>query len=219
MGLITNYNICALLQALQAYLLSIVSKYLKKLALLQRLASMIEQAGDLIHLPDLANLIPVGLLDASNYNQIRCACPFLGLPALDAEQAALVDLQTLVQKGYQELDSFFANHPYARLTQLQDQLDQLLAEIEQAALNAISPGMDVLACLDAICQGLDQLQIYAASYATTATADFTALSNPSSTRNVLNQTQQAKAYIITNGRATLAALSDWTPPPLPTTPG
>ena len=215
MGLATNYDICATLQALQSYLLSIVGQYLKKLALLQRLASIMEQAGDLLQIPNLTNLIPVGLIDATNYNQIRCACPFLNLPDLTSEEAALADFQSLVAKGYQALDSYLASHPYAAMNALQDQLDQLLAQIESTALNAISPGLDVIGCLEAICNGLDQLQLYASNYVTSATSDFDELTNPNNVSNVLNEAQQAKAYLISNGRATLQALGNFTPPPLP----
>jgi hypothetical protein len=218
MPLTTNYNLCATLQALQAYLVGLISQYLRKLTLLQRLASIIEQAGDDIVLPDiaaLANLIPLGLLDAFNYNQIRCACPFLGLPALTAEQAELADLKNLVAQGYQALDQLFASHPYARLNQLQDELDSILAQIEQSALSAISPGMDVLACLEAICNALDQLQIYSTSFVNNTVGEFNTISNPNSTSSVLSGAQQAKASIVANGRATLQALGNWTPAPPP----
>jgi hypothetical protein len=141
-------NPCAVMQALTNWELQVIAALNKKFAALQRLASLLEQMGDLNSwLPNLSSLIeslvPVGDLDLSIYTDLQVACPFLNLPPYSNED--LDKLKGQLNAAYATLLRDIANHPWARMDKLQDWMND--------AQNAINYpyGADYLRCMNAVC--------------------------------------------------------------------
>ena len=145
---------CAIVDVIADAQLTAISEINKKFLVLQRLAALIEQLGDIsIFLPDLGQLFPLSAIDLSVYTNLRAACPFLGLP--DPGDLGLAQLQALVAAAYGRLIRLLVNHPFLRLDSLQAQLDKAQAKFN----DAIGDSVAFLECLQALCntaEGLGQ---------------------------------------------------------------
>jgi len=153
---LTPQSICGLLSALEAYPAIIVNKLLKKIALLQRIASIIEQAGDILALPSLEALngiLSLAELTIADYNAIRAACCFLHLPPVN--DANLLQLIAQLQGALQSLLNLLLEHPWSRLSGLQDELDALIEE----AIGAITGDVSgLIQCINALCAAAGSIQ-------------------------------------------------------------
>ncbi len=140
-------NICAPLQALTAFELSVVQAINKKFAALQRLAQLLEQLGDIsAFLPNIGQLLPVASLDLSAYQALQLGCPFLNLPP--ATTASIAALQGKLQAAYAALLAQLRNHPWSRLNSVQAMLNEF-----QSKLN-FPFGDDYLRCLNNVCNAI-----------------------------------------------------------------
>jgi len=137
---------CEFIDAVAAKAYDGVNLLNKKFQQLQRLASLIEQAGDVGgFLPDISGLIPVTDIDLSAYTNLAAACPGLNLPAFSSGN--LAELQAEVLAAYGRMVSDIVNHPYLRMDSLQEEMTKVQAEIN----DALGVGLQWLECLQAAC--------------------------------------------------------------------
>ena len=119
----------------------------KKFEQLRRLATLLEQLGDLsAFIPNLNALIPVANIDFDVYNQLASNCPFLGLPG-NPVQGNLDALRAQVLAAYDNYARKLLNHPWMRMGQLQDQLTKYQVQIT----GAMTQGQDFIRCLQSMC--------------------------------------------------------------------
>lgn len=140
---------------LNDYQQSILSQVTLKFGALQRLAEILEKAGDFTSILDdfvriIPRLIPVEAFDTLDaYNQIRSACPMLGLPPVNIDRAA--ELQTEIARSYSDLLRKLDLHQYNRMDKLQARLDELINK----AANAL--GRDWFICATEVCNATQDL--------------------------------------------------------------
>lgn len=101
----------------------------KRVAALRRLAAILEQVGDLNTLiPDINKFIPIAQIDTLMYEQLRAACPALGLPPF----TGVNDLKAAVANAYAQVQTTLQNCPYNRMGGIQGKLDNYLSKVTQA---------------------------------------------------------------------------------------
>lgn len=119
-----------------------------RFASLRRLASLLELAGLTVRLPNLANLIPVDLINLAKYQELLAACPGLLPPATNA---SLTDLKNTVQDSYQGLLDQALNHPFDRMSRLQGVLNAEISSVADKFNKQIGPALNGLACIQNLC--------------------------------------------------------------------
>jgi hypothetical protein len=140
---------CSVLSALNDWQQSVLSGLTRRFGALQRLAQILEEAGDITGFLDdivriIPRLVPIEALDSLNaYNLIRGACPMLGLPEANIDAAA--KLQTDLARAYAELLRKIDLHQFNRLDLLQARLDQVIGK----AVNSL--GRDWFICATTVC--------------------------------------------------------------------
>lgn len=144
----TTFDPCGALEQLQGLQVRAINALFARFAALQRLAQILADVGDVSGflnalLNSVGRLVPLGLVDVTAYNQLRAACPFLGLPAITTD--GLDQLITDLAIAYADLLRQIDLHPFARLDGLQSRLNSALA----TALNAFNN--DWYLCAQAIC--------------------------------------------------------------------
>lgn len=145
----SNYNPCNVLTALQDFQKEVVEQVYRRILALKRLAEILEAAGDLSTivgdvLNSLPGLPPVDFLNSIKvYEDLRFACPMLGLPPFNEE--AVAELQAKVAAAYAEIVRRLDLHQYNRLDLLQARVDELVAKARSAM------GIDWWICAEAIC--------------------------------------------------------------------
>jgi hypothetical protein len=175
---ITGSNPCSFLNPLANFQMSVLAAINRKINALRRLAEILEAVGDLNPFPalDLGQLVPLGRLDLSAYNNIQRNCPFLNLPPAPEGDASEVinELRSKIIAAYNGIISEIMNHPWFRLGELFKQLDRFQDQVN--ATGALAG--DYLSCFSAICeaaanagQTLDYYRDQAQQYANNFTAD------------------------------------------------
>lgn len=150
----------------------------RKINALRRLAGILEELGNINPFPalDIGQLVPIGRLDVSAYNNIQRNCPFLNLPPTPEGDASEVlnEFRAKLVTAYQNLVAQMMNHPWFRLGELFKQLDRFQDQVNLAG----ALGGDYIACLTAICEAgasaansLDYYQQQAQQYANNFTSD------------------------------------------------
>lgn len=187
-------NPCSALAVLTDYQVSVLDTIGQKFTSLQRLATILEQAGDLADIispilqsPNL--IIPLSALNSVDvYNNIRNACPMLGLPEASAD--SIYQLQYQMALAYAEIMKKLDLHQYNRMDELQARLDDMVAD----AANAL--GRDWITCANVLCSVPTDptVKTIAASIAE-STSDPT-----SRLLTVLNSAQQQKVDSLNNAR-------------------
>lgn len=152
-------QVCQLLDVINTAAAQALSKFLRKLAVLKRLAEILEIAGDLITLPDITKFIPTLGISLEMYERMRVNCPELGLPpagSLD-ELTGLTKLQDQMATAYGQIDNMLNNHPWNQAGFLQSKADALLNELVAPILDAVYPFFGIMACFKAICDAASQI--------------------------------------------------------------
>lgn len=142
-------NPCDVLTTLSDFQQEILSQLTRRFNALVRLAELLEKAGDFTGILDdfvriIPRLIPIEALSSLDaYNQIRNACPMLGLPEANIDE--LAKLQFDLARAYADLLRKLDLHQYNRMEELQDRLDEMIGK----ALNAM--GRDWFICASVVC--------------------------------------------------------------------
>lgn len=139
---------CAVLQGLNASQFTQLNSVLARMGALRRLAELLEQAGNLLPLPDLSSFLPLSAVDLGFYNLLRTSCPSLNLPP--ASIPSLTTLQNQVNDAYSQIIQGLINHPWSRMGKFQALIDGAIAQAN-ALLNA--QDSDYVSCISALCQG------------------------------------------------------------------
>lgn len=152
-------QVCQLLDVIDTLAAQTLAKFLRKLAVLKRLAEILELSGDLIKLPDITKFLPTTAVDLEMYERIRASCPELNLPPANTldEAIGLAKLQNQLGEAYQQLDRFLNDHPWNRAGFLQDQVDKLYNKYITPLLDAAYPFFGILACFKSICDAASQM--------------------------------------------------------------
>jgi hypothetical protein len=121
--------VCNILGTLVSTQAMIFDQVNRRVAALRRLAEILEQAGDLnILIPDINKFIPIAQIDTLMYDQLRQACPALGLPPF----TGVNDLKATVANAYARVQTYLQNCPYNRMGSIQEKLDSYLSKVTQA---------------------------------------------------------------------------------------
>lgn len=137
---------CAVVDALAAFQLDVLKRINRKFAALRSLAQLLEQLGDLSALvPNIGKLIPVIQIDLALYENLVANCPYLNLPP--ATTGDLNQLQAMVTGAYANFFNKLLRHPWNRMGQLQEQMDNFQSQINSAFTQA----GDFFRCLQTVC--------------------------------------------------------------------
>jgi hypothetical protein len=142
-------NVCNTLGALQNAGTRALQKALGKAAIMSRLAGLIERAGALSPIPNIPGLIPLKDLSAQNYEDLRRACPFLGLAPFSG--GGLDELKRKVDEAYAQLTNELANHPWSRFDGLQGPLDNAVNQASSYANQALGTLAGLARCVEGLC--------------------------------------------------------------------
>ena len=202
-------QVCQLLDVIDTAAAQALSKFLRKLAVLKRLAEILEIAGDLITLPDISKFIPTLGVDLAMYERIRANCPELGLPpagSLD-ELTGLSKLQNQLYTAYGQVDSMLNNHPWNQAGYLQSKADALLNDLVTPVLDAAYPFFGIMACFKSICDAAEQISTVPATVKTQM-ADYaeTIAASPETFSSALSESCQAKVTRVRKMRADLRSI-------------
>ena len=141
---------CQVVDALAAFQLDVLRRINRKFTALRRLAALLEQLGELSDLvPNIGRLIPVVQIDLALYENLVANCPWLNLPP--ATTGDLNQLQAMVTGAYANFVNKLLRHPWNRMGQLQDQLDDFLGQIQGDVNSAMTQVADFLRCLQTVC--------------------------------------------------------------------
>lgn len=141
---------CQVVDTLAAFQLDVLKRINKKFTALRSLAGLLEQLGDLSDLvPNIGRLIPVVNIDLALYENLVANCPWLNLPP--ATTGDLNQLQAMVTGAYANMINRLLRHPWNRMGQLQDQLDDFLGQIQGDVNSAMTQAADFLRCLQTVC--------------------------------------------------------------------
>lgn len=146
---------CNVLTTLNDYQQAALAQITQRFGALQRLAEILEKAGDFTDILNdftriTARLVPIDDVSLDAYERIRLTCPMLGLP--EASIDALEDLQTTLARAYSNLIRRLDLHQYNRMDLLQARLDGVIGK----ALNAL--GRDWFVCANAVCEATQTLE-------------------------------------------------------------
>jgi hypothetical protein len=141
---------CQIVDTLVAFNLDVLKRINRKFAALRSLASLLEQLGDVsVLIPNIGRLIPVVNIDLALYENLVANCPYLNLPP--ATTGDLNQLQAMVTGAYANFFNKLLRHPWNRMGQLQDQLDNFLGQIQGDVNSAMTQSLDFLRCLQTVC--------------------------------------------------------------------
>jgi hypothetical protein len=141
---------CQVVDTLAAFQLDVLKRINKKFTALRSLAGLLEQLGELSDLvPNIGRLIPVVNIDLALYENLVANCPWLNLPP--ATTGDLNQLQAMVTGAYANMINKLLRHPWNRMGQLQDQLDDFLGQIQGDVNSAMTQAADFLRCLQTVC--------------------------------------------------------------------
>ena len=203
-------GICSTVDCLGIAMAIAVSKFLRKMAVIKRLAAMLEISGDLIALPKISNYLPLLSIDYTIYRKLRDACPELNLPDPNDIDAA-VNLETLrsqVLNAYSRLDSMLNDHPWNRAGWLTNQADALYNELIGPLVKEANKISGFLACFQAICDTASSLESVSISDQVKMNDALTNIQNaPSDYVNALNDAQTAKVNKLKEVRQNLRTLA------------
>ena len=194
--MLTPNQVCSTLGALKDFAQDEIRKLSERLYALRRFASTLELAGDLIQIPRLDLIVPLGALDIPALTQLSAACPeaFGGL----SDALSLDALRSNLATSYAALDSALNEHPYKKLSELDAELNSLI-DAATAKINlGVAPGISAWTCLEAICG--------AASDSATLHDVANKLSNPSAL-SAINAAQAAKAATVDAVQAKLRLIT------------
>jgi len=204
---LTPTQMCGQLEAIKTSGLKSITGLTRKMSMLRSLASLLELSGDGIAIPDASALLPLSLINADVYTQIRAGCtdPLTGQPLLPPISGGnLSALQDTVKQGYQALLDVINSHPYGRMGDLQSLIDDLLNQASAPLGQAIGSALNVYGCLDSLCGGAN---VIAAAPANFSAAGQQIEANYHKTfpasgagDNVLSNIQQSKANQLQNAK-------------------
>lgn len=141
---------CQIVDALVAFQMDVLKRINRKFAAMRSLAQLLEQLGDLGDLvPNIGRLIPVVQIDLQTYENLVAQCPWLNLPP--ATTGDLNQLQAMVTGAYANFFNKLLRHPWNRMGQLQDQLDDFIGSLQGDINSAVTQTGDFLRCLQAVC--------------------------------------------------------------------
>lgn len=122
----------------------------RKFTALRRLAALLEQLGELSDLvPNIGRLIPVVQIDLELYERLVANCPWLNLPPVTTGD--LNQLQAMLTGAYANFFNKLLRHPWNRMGELQNQLDDFLGQIQGDVNSAMTQAADFLRCLQTVC--------------------------------------------------------------------
>ena len=162
----TGQQPCAVMDAIANLHWETIRRLNKKFNALKRLTELLEQAGDLQNLvPNIGALIPASSITLDTYTKLQQSCPFLNLP--EASEANLVQLKFQVIEAYAQLIARLLNHPYIRLTKVQENMNRI-----QGKVNQIGQSIgDAIECLQAICDSAAEASAFATTTASAVRKD------------------------------------------------
>lgn len=204
---------CTILNLFTDLQVAILDKIGQKFTSLQRLASILERAGDLadivssiLQAPNL--FLPISALNSIDvYNNIRNACPFLGLPPADAD--SIYQLQYQLARAYADIMKKLDLHQYNRMDELQARLDDLISD----GLDAL--GRNYITCANVLCSLPSDPTVQAIlvdvenSVSTVTGADNQALDVLNSAqKQKVQQLNDAKSFVLTQVDSTNSEITD-----------
>jgi len=152
-------QMCVGIDCVNTYMASVMAKFLRKMAVIKRLAALLEISGDLITLPDVSKFIPVIDIDLNLYLRLRVDCPGLNLPAVGSvdDLAGLDKLRGTVLNAYAGIDKMLNDHPWNRAGWLQNKANALYSELVAPVVEVADNISGMLACFKAICDDASKL--------------------------------------------------------------
>jgi len=141
---------CQVVDALVAANMDILKRINRKFAALRGLAQLLEQLGNIDDLvPNIGSLIPVVNIDLELYENLVANCPYLNLPP--ATTGDVTALQTMVTGAYANFFNKLLRHPWNRMGQLQEQMDNWLGQVQGGINSALTQTEDFLRYLQTVC--------------------------------------------------------------------
>jgi hypothetical protein len=141
---------CQVVDTLAAFQLDVLKRINKKFTALRSLAGLLEQLGELSDLvPNIGNLIPVVNIDLALYENLVANCPWLNLPPITTGDVN--QLQAMITGAYANMINRLLRHPWNRMGELQEQLDDFLGQIQGDVNSAMTQAADFLRCLQTVC--------------------------------------------------------------------
>jgi hypothetical protein len=141
---------CQVVDALAAANLDILKRINRKFAALRGLAQLLEQLGNLDDLvPNIGALIPVIRVDLAIYENLVANCPYLNLPPFTTGD--LNQLQVQLTGAYANYFNKLLRHPWNRMGQLQEQMDNWLGQVQGGINSALTQTSDFFRCLQTVC--------------------------------------------------------------------
>jgi len=201
---ITPTQFCTTLDATSTDVTGTLNKFMKKKIQLQRLSQLLYTAGLQAPLPNVTSLLPLSLINFNFYNQLKYACPALGLT--DMSSSSLADLQNMVRSSYEALAEGLNGHPFKQMSGIQDQLNDILGAVN--SILAQTDEMNMFACLQSACQGYSRLGVYSDTFQQTTLDSFQKMYTelgPNYGR-VLNDTQQSAVNQVDETQSTITGL-------------
>ena len=141
---------CQVVDALAAANLDILKRINRKFAALRGLAQLLEQLSNLDDLvPNIGALIPVIRVDLAIYENLVANCPYLNLPPFTTGD--LNQLQVQLTGAYANYFNKLLRHPWNRMGQLQEQMDNWLGQVQGGINSALTQTSDFFRCLQTVC--------------------------------------------------------------------
>lgn len=214
-------SVCGVIDALADFQIKVLQAINAKFLALRRLADLLEQAADLTgFLPNIGALVPISSIDIRLYEELRSACPFLGLPPSSGDpELALSTLRAEVDAAYGRLLAQLNLNPLNRLSKLQAKLDAFQQQFNIAALG----GIDFMRCLQAACKATLAVSTSVSKLSNLSENDVTAIADKYAKNvvaeggRVLTNQQQNKVSALASAQGQIKVLRDV--PDLPVLPG
>lgn len=152
-------GLCSVIGCLNTFEAMAMQKFLRKMAVIKRLAALLEFSGDLLTLPDISKYIPAISINFEMYDALREACPELRLPSSSTIDSAanLESLRSQITQSYAMLDAWLNDHPWNRAGWLQNKADALYEDLVAPVVEAADKVTGFLACFQSICDTVDTL--------------------------------------------------------------
>lgn len=151
-----SVSLCNLSNLLADYQYKLIVLLNSKFDSLRRLADLLENLGDLSSLlPPFSSLFPLSAIDLNTYEQLRQACPSLGLPPVEDEINEEIDkLRARVGEAYDRILRDLKSLPWFRMGKLQDEMDKFRSKVG----GVIDVSGEFLECLQAACNAQETVQ-------------------------------------------------------------
>jgi len=195
---------CAATSLLVESASSTVNVLLRKLYALQRIAAVLEDAGNITPTLNLDGLLPLSQLAYESAGILDAIGQTCGVGALSGFSGDIRAFESAIGQAYQSFYQNLTNHPFYKLTQLQAVFDNAARSAAAEIAKTLNPGVKILDCINSICQASQLLGVYSAQELSAQQAKYEALTDAQ--WSLLNSKQQAGAAVIVGQRAKLVQL-------------